>query len=37
MKYDKYGNKKNMLYYMKIGVAVILVLLLVLSTVAAFL
>lgn len=37
MKYDKYGNKKDMLYYMKIVMAIVLVLMLVLSAVAALL
>jgi hypothetical protein len=37
MRYDKYGNKKNTLYYMKIVIAIILVLMLTLGTVAAIL
>lgn len=37
MRYDKYGNKKNTLYYMKIIIAIILVLMLTLGTVAAIL
>lgn len=34
MKYDKYGNKKDTMYYMKIVMAIILVFMIVISTIA---
>ncbi len=37
MKYDKYGNKKDAMYYAKIAIALLLVLMLILSAVAVLL
>jgi len=34
MKYDKYGNKKDAVYYVKIAMSILLVLMMVLSAVA---